>query len=158
MKYHTKFLINYFIMESRWNELVRNSFEEPQRKKVILTLGTVAYLIMLFLPLANIKGHSVTGWKMITDLLFEEFHANGWFLYIGFIAPIIALVRANQKEKVSKYTGIIMLALPISILMFGFMFVEPLIGFYIYTAFSVLMIAMATESFKNKMCDKIDNK
>ena len=79
-------------------------------------------------------------------------------MYIGFIAPIIALVRAYQKDKVSKYTGIIMLALPISILIIGFLFVEPLIGFYIYTALSILMIAMATESFKNKMCDNTDKK
>lgn len=140
-------------MESKLYEMVQKCFEEPQRKKIIGILGTIAYIKMLFSPLAVLKDQVVTGWDIVTEMLIMKPSLSAWFLYIGFIAPIISLGYSQRNKKASVYTGVIMLTLPISILMFGFFFAKPLSGFFIYTIISVLMIAIGSDSFKENFTD-----
>ena len=145
------------IMESKLNEMVQKYFDEPQRQKIIVFLGTIAYIIMLFFPLAVLKDESVTGWDIVTEMLIEKASLSAWFLYIGFLAPIIGLLYSERNKKSTPLTGILMLTLPVSILMFGFFFAKPLSGFYLYTIISILMIAIGSDSFKENFIDFLKN-
>lgn len=144
-------------MELKSNEGVQKYFDEPQRNKIIVILGTIAYVIMLIFPLVVLKDESVTGWDFVSKFLIKQASLSGWFLYIGFLAPVIGILYSKHNKKSTSITGVLMLALPISILMLGISFVEPLWGFYLYTIISILMIAIGSDSFKENFLDYLKN-
>ena len=135
-----------YIMNSKLQEMVQKCFDEPKRKLTVNLFGVIAYLTMLYIPSINFKGQDMTGWNVISGLM-KNFVPELWYLYIGFITPIVCMAIAKQANKASVNTGLSMMILPLCVMCAPYMTFTT--GMFFYIICSVIMIVIATETFKN---------